>query len=695
MVNVSTVKAPVPAAARLMVIGLLSCMATIVASDGGKTDTSYKQENTEVARATSGSVIPNHGDLVTDPGTINPPNIGLVYSCQSHITITDFLPNSELLITINSSDAPNPIANGPSTDHGIVFDTGHVFSVGDTVSVRQRRNGVTSQPSVTRTTANYRDDYPNGLPTPRLWKENTNQCGKAILAEEVVPGSTVTIFSQDKNTGGFFDPPVKVGNFVASTVWGLNWTTVGPDFKLGSKVSASASLCSDVSELSQALETKSFSGPIPTASIKEPIIDGQELISIYGKTIPTEFPELGVLLRAYNLDEDSKLFASGIPGGTYQNSSVSPLEEGTRLMATQELCNESADGDVVVVQNCDALPAAIIADPIRLSSAVEVIEKIPGAEIVVFLNGMQAGRSGGRTISIAPRILNTGDIVSVLQVLGNCEAESLYQVTVPPPPTVTRPPGHSGEPPEDGISDFVGTPGIECGCTSTGTYVNAVSPDSSNRSADGLYRVEDFGTSLAIIRESDDVRVLHITNLSNGSEYGFGPQNRFFAVANKKPVNLETVGVFDLEIPGNNVILKRVFFSDNVPSLNSGYGFSPDGRTFMLAQGTLSNQQTVVVMKNLETGQQTANPPRFTRPYSGFFRFSRCGDMFAAGIGPSNISIPPTISLYSTFDFISQYSASLPADYTGISSTSANHTISRSTGTSINMQPNTAGQNCP
>jgi hypothetical protein len=191
-------------------------------------------------------VIPNEGNWDEDREFISPPNLGYpIYACSTNVTITDFLADAQLNVFINGSPAPNPSTTGIDPDLGVNFETGHTFVSGDTVFVTQSRDGATSSPSNEVTATDHSEDYPDGLPQPRLWKDPLHQCGKAILVEGVVPGSMVTVSAEDPAGAGTFDPPHDVGSFNASTKWGHNWTGVNPNFELGARVTAKAKLCAD------------------------------------------------------------------------------------------------------------------------------------------------------------------------------------------------------------------------------------------------------------------------------------------------------------------------------------------------------------------------------------------------------------------------------------------------------------------
>ena len=134
------------------------------------------------------------------------------------------------------------------------------------------------------TATSHTEDFPAGLPKPRLFAHPLYQCGHAVLVEDVVPGSSVTVHAEDDAGGGAFKPIQDVGGFQASTSWGLNWTGVNPEFTLAARISATAKLCTDNSPRSDYEITIPGPSPVPPGSLEKPVIDGQTLVNVWGRT---------------------------------------------------------------------------------------------------------------------------------------------------------------------------------------------------------------------------------------------------------------------------------------------------------------------------------------------------------------------------------------------------------------------------
>ncbi len=376
-------------------------------------------------------VIPNDGKWDEDREFISPPNLGYpIYACSTNVTITDFLEHAQLDVFINGSPAPNPSVVGVNPDLGVNFETGHTFVAGDTVHVTQSRDGATSGPSNTVTVTDHQEDYPLGLPQPRLWAHPLHECGMAILVEDVVPGSTVVVQAEDPAGGGAFDPPHDVGSFHASTEWGHNWTGVSPSFVLDARVTARASLCSDNSDPSEPLLTETGPSPIPSGSVEEPVIEGQELINLLGATGPGSYAEHGARLRVYEVGGTTAIAQTPTPGGASHTVSIPPATAGQDFEVTQELCSEGDPGTTTTVLPCADLPPPTIVPPLPGDTQIQILNHIPGADILVFRGATEIGHSSGTLINLSPPPLAEGDVITVLQKLEDCISDSVYQITV-------------------------------------------------------------------------------------------------------------------------------------------------------------------------------------------------------------------------------------------------------------------------
>ena len=376
-------------------------------------------------------IVRNHHDFKEDPKFISPPTLGHpIYACGSAVTVQNFIPGAKIEVFINNAPAPNPTFIGQIPTPGEVHDTGTSFTPGMVVYVTQTFNGAVSAHSNSVTVTDYTEDYPNGLPQPRLFAHPLFQCGHAVLAEDVIPNSKVTIQTEDDNGAGGFKPAVDAGSFQASTEWGLNWTGVNPEFGLHARVSATAQMCTAKSPRSDFEITDPPPSPVPPGSTEKPIIQGQTLVTVWGATGPPNDPaQHGAILTVRDTVPNVR-GKTPSPGGVPHIMGISPAASaGEQLSVTQTLCTESVPGTPTTVSDCDAMPAPVIKPPLPGDTTITVTQQIPGAEILVFASGQEIGHSAGSSINLS-RPVNDGETVVVEQRLGKCTGRFVYQIDV-------------------------------------------------------------------------------------------------------------------------------------------------------------------------------------------------------------------------------------------------------------------------
>lgn len=405
---------------RLLSVTLSLALLGLAACDNNSGDSRNKDPH----------VVRNPGDLKEDRKFISAPTLGQpIYACSNAITVQNFLPGAKIEVFIDGAPASNPSFTGVIPTPGQTHDTGHTFTAGQVVYVTQSIGAATSAQSNSVTVTSHTEDFPAGLPKPRLFKHPLYQCGHAVLVEDVVPGASVTVHAEDDAGGGTFKPVVDVGGFQASTEWGLNWTGVNPEFTLGARVSATAKLCTDNSPRSDYEITETPPSPAP-GSTDKPIIDGQSLVTIWGQAgPPNDPPQHGAIVTVRDAGSTVR-GQSAIPGGVPHTLGISPAAStGEKLAVTQKLCTESPPGTPTTVEDCKAMPAPIIKPPLPGDTTIVVMTQIPGAEILVFASGAEIGHSSGSVINLS-RPVNDGETVIVVQRLGKCTGQFVYQIRV-------------------------------------------------------------------------------------------------------------------------------------------------------------------------------------------------------------------------------------------------------------------------
>ncbi len=376
-------------------------------------------------------IVRNPGDFKEDPTFVSVPTLGRpIYACGSSITVENFIPGAKIEVFIDGAPAPNPSFIGQIPTPGQTHDTGAAFTAGMVIYVTQTWNAATSGHSNSVTVTSHTVDYPTGLPKPHLFKNPIFQCGHAILVEDVVPNSKVTVQAEDSDGAGGFKPAIDVGGFQASTNWGINWTGVNPEFTLGARASATAQLCTDSSPRSDYEITVPPPSPPPGGSTGKPIIDGQTLITIWGAAgPPNDPPQHGAIVTVRDAAATVRA-QSAIPGGVPHTLGISPPAVATQsLTVTQTLCTEGPPGPPTIVGACSAMPAPVIKAPLPGDTKIIVTTQIPGAEILVFASGQEIGHSSGSVINLK-RPLVDGETVIVEQRLGKCTGRFVYQINV-------------------------------------------------------------------------------------------------------------------------------------------------------------------------------------------------------------------------------------------------------------------------
>lgn len=409
----------------------LVCVAGLFAACGSGTGGGGSAGGSPSRQEQDPHVVPNHGDDVKpNPSFISPPTLAHpIYECSRNVTIKDFIHGATLNVFIDGAPAPNPSVVGQIPEIGVNFDVGLDFTAGRVVSVTQTVSGVTSAPSNSVLVTSHTADYPMGLPRPRLFLHPLRECGHAVLVEDVVPGSTVEVIAENPAGGGTFGLPATVGSFQASTEWGWNWTGVSPQFQLGARITARARLCADISPASEGEITEPAPSPMPAGSVQPPVIEGQELVTLWGAGGPGDPPEHGPILTVYR--DGAAVSSTPAPGGAPHLLGIPPAPLGSSYSATQKLCAESVPGGgpTTPVQPCSALPAPKIKPPLPGDTKVYVTEHIPGARILVFAGSEEVGDSGGNVINLS-RALVSGEIVKVMQRIGNCLSPFRYEIPV-------------------------------------------------------------------------------------------------------------------------------------------------------------------------------------------------------------------------------------------------------------------------
>ncbi|MEA2338066.1 MAG: hypothetical protein QOE82_2073, partial [Thermoanaerobaculia bacterium] len=365
------------------------------------------------------NVVPRPRNLEENPGFISRPTLQQpIYACARSVVVRNFIPGAKLLVF----EAGNPAPIGSKTSwlsDGQNVEVSIAFTVGQHVTARQVFDGVTSDPSNEVTVTSHTDDYPAGLPAPRLELPPLLACGRAVAIADVPPGALVRVFAENPVSGGGFAAAVEVGS-----VADFPYTFVGPPFVEGARVWAQSSLCSDTSPRS-AVEVVQAAPPTLPAPTLDPVHEGVNIATVRAASGDLGH---GATLDVFSSAAPGTHRTGGQPTPGYggQQAFIEPAAAGATFWATQALCTTtSPESPHTPVVPCSDLPAATIRPPVPGDTQVEVLVYVPGARILVFANGIEIGDSGPPFVNLS-RPIAEGETIAVVQRIGACEGGSAY-----------------------------------------------------------------------------------------------------------------------------------------------------------------------------------------------------------------------------------------------------------------------------
>ena len=210
-------------------------------------------------------------DLREDSTFLSPPILQYpLYACAQSVVVRGFVPGAKLEIFL--SGGTSPIGGTQSwLSGGQNVNVTPAFVAGQKVIARQTFNGATSGPSNEVTVTSHTEDYPNGLPKPRLAPVPCLECGRAVGITDVVPGAWVKVFSEKALGGGAFAAPVEIGG-----VSDFPYAFVSPAFEKDARIHAESGLCTDRSAPSDPAIVQAEPASIPAPKL-DPI---QENVNI-------------------------------------------------------------------------------------------------------------------------------------------------------------------------------------------------------------------------------------------------------------------------------------------------------------------------------------------------------------------------------------------------------------------------------
>jgi outer membrane protein assembly factor BamB len=344
-----------------------------------------------------------------------------IYECAQTVVVSGYIPSAKIQIFV--ADNPAPVGSAVATEtFNQSIQISVPFRLGQVISAIQTFDGGDSKPSNAVTVKSYKDDFPDGLPQPRIAPVPCYECGRSVGVADVIPGAWWKIFAEDPMEGGGFSAPVEVGASADSS-----HTFVNAAFKKGQRITVQSGICSDKSAISSAEIVQSQPAVLPPPVLTSLYEEGNIVVA----TAPGGRPLLnGSDVRVFTdniTPNTNQVRGLPTPGGSQQR--INLAARAGNYWATQALCTPSAPGPKTQVKPCSQLPPAKIRQPLPGDAVVDVFDFVPGSRITVY-NGMEEiGDGSGSRIALTQAVKD-GDKVTVIQSVGSCVGEFAYVVTV-------------------------------------------------------------------------------------------------------------------------------------------------------------------------------------------------------------------------------------------------------------------------
>lgn len=361
---------------------------------------------------------PIHGKTVLseytdDPARISAPLvIGPLYGCATRVAVQGAVRGAEVVLQVNGRQAGRRQARDPAEE---------VFAIaplrpGDRVEALQVFRGARSSWSPSVLVRDVRQDYPHGLPPPDIDPVLIHECANTIAVRHV-PGAVLTAY-RNGQAGG-------------SLVTGTSWTAVRlgtSPFAVGESFAAEVSMCGASSPMSATQQAVKAPASVPTVMLEpNSVYEGQALLNftnlLNGARVEPEIAGVGALRPV------------STPISRYRNYDVErqlgrTLQSGDALTVRQSLCRTGDAPRVYRAQSCKDMPVPEIESPSPGDMEIVVNASLPDARVRVHdAFGEELGDGSGSVI-LLNRPIRAGDIITVIQQLGDCAGEDAYQVLV-------------------------------------------------------------------------------------------------------------------------------------------------------------------------------------------------------------------------------------------------------------------------
>jgi hypothetical protein len=301
-----------------------------------------------------------------------PPTLGYVgikthlYVCGLCALLDGVVPGATIEVTVGGMSRGSGIAYDGSAQVGFTQPT----APGEILVARQTACG-TPGPLTTLPTPD-----PAPAPGKRLTPPTVNaplrECQRAVTVSNVFDGSRVTLFQSGR--------PPEAANFVVAS----EYFRVSP-LALGESVTASQAYpdCQLTSQPSSPAVVAGPAQPVTAPTVKSPLCAGSLTVTLSGLFIgsPVKIYQNGVEIGEGEAPAESYPFE------------VPPLQGGTAITATQELCNiwSPPSHAVTVNPRPASLPTPVIPGPLyACATVVHVTDLHPGSTVYIWSTMLHA-----------------------------------------------------------------------------------------------------------------------------------------------------------------------------------------------------------------------------------------------------------------------------------------------------------------
>ena len=336
-----------------------------------------------------------------------------LYACAKHVLVRGAVRHAEIRVYIDGTLVADQEALDPEGE-GLSVPA---LIAGQVVYATQVVDGVESDPSNSVTVRDHRQDYPAGLPEPRVEPQLIYECGHTI-AVKAIPGATVNVWVNDADQRVYSGPADWYGFYPGKTPFDPN-----------DRFNASQSLCGDTSAPSAYEFAVAPPAQLSTPAFHHELFEGQEMVAL-SNLDHGSMTRLGLAASSPFVNFSSPWSASGWID--IETSLGRPLQNGDALEANQELCPGMLSTTVTtaVVQPCqeNPLPAPRIRKPGDGDERIIVLEAIPGARIQVYTDAGEEIADGSGSVIATRRPIQATEILIAVQTVGKCRSATGYQV---------------------------------------------------------------------------------------------------------------------------------------------------------------------------------------------------------------------------------------------------------------------------